>query len=381
MASVVLNNSQFPVANANLLVCDGISVGAGGLQLPDSGLVANGTVVAQEVTAAWVVSDTSRLQNTLVTNGGGTARIMGNAIGTQVVENAYYSNAQQTNYQCPTWNATYNYTGVHNYVLVVYGTNTAAVGAYPNNIFYALDSAPTPPVVGVPPTLTPAPYPAGGGVPSAGWLLAKDSVAQGGASVVGGTGGAPLLYTILSGYSPAQSQWFGGGGASIGISAPRGLTLVEGGDASLDGALLDLAGVVKADGISLHNTDQNLSPASSYGAVFAAGDTAFTIGRNYTWTATAPGATTYQWVGAAGTAGQITLSGGAGTSAFDVASIMMVTRKYVPLAAHAIGNLCVDTKSNTAMVISSRASADQSLVVADVGQIEWIAFNPNWASV
>ena len=382
MASVVLNNSQFPVTNANILVCDGILSGGDGLQLPDGGLTANGTIIGQEVQARWVVSDGARLNSTLGTNGGGAFRVMSGGVGTTTTDNVYYTNAEQTNYEAPAWNATYNYAGVHNYVLVVYGTNTAAVGDYPNNIFYALDTAPTPPVVGVPPTLTPAPYPAGGGVPSAGWLLAKDSVASGGASVVADNGFAPLHDCILSGYEPALYRFFGGGGESIGLSVPRGVSIQESSIVAStntnNGALLDVAGVAKADGFYIHNTDQALSPASSANALFIpASPNGFVLGNNYTWTAPVAPATAWHWVGAAGTAGSMTLSGPATSMAFDPNCMVMLTPVFV--GASACGSIGLSNKATTSITIDSRDAAG-AVEAGDVRSIEWIVFNPNWTT-
>ena len=384
MASVVLDNSQFSSApNQNVLVADGLKLGGAGLTLA-GGITSGGAINAQEVNAYWNPTNPNILQNTLNTNGGGTDRVMGNAVGSTTTDNAYYTNAQQVNYQCPTWNATYNYAGVHNAVLIVYGTNTSAAGVYPNNIFFADDAAPTPPVVCVPPTPTPAPYPVSPAV-NPGWVLAKDAAFFGGAAVVNGTGFMELLETRINGTSPAVTTFFGGGGQSIGAAVPRGVTIQEADISTItgnNGALLDVAGLARCDGLFIHDTDQNLSPASSANANFSGAPNAFQFGNNYVWSPTGPGATTYHWdVNVTpGVAGQITLSGGAAQTAFDPQCIMMVTRKFVTGATTAIGNICVDSKTATTIVISSRASADQSLVAADVGQIEWICFNPNWTT-
>jgi hypothetical protein len=382
--NLVLDNGNFPSVNANVLVAAGARLGS--LGLATSGTVTagglsltGGTVEANNVEALFNVADGARLQNTLQTNGGGTFRVMGNGVGSQTQDNAYYTNAQQVNYQAPAWNATYDYGPPHNNVLIVYGTNTAAVGDYPNNIFYSTGA----PVVGVPPTLTPAPYPAGGGVPSVGWALAKDGgLLYGGATVVGGTGNLQISETICQGGYPGLIRFFGGGGESVGGAVPRGMDLTEAGISATannnNGALLDLAGVMKADGVYIHNGDSALSPASSANALFIPPSAnGFVLGNNYTWTAPTPPATAWHWVGAAGTAGSMTLSGPATSMAFDVNCMVMLTP--VTVGATAAGSIGLSNKASTSITIDSRDAAG-AVLAGDVRSIEWIVFNPNWTT-
>jgi hypothetical protein len=280
-------------------------------------------------------------------------------------------------YTAPDWSPTINYNA-YNFLLIKYGVNTAPANSYPNNIFFASNASPTPPVVGVPPTSTPAPYPA---LPTVnpGWLLASVANFVVGSSVVDENGAMAIRATFIQANAPATTTFFGGGGETVGLSIPRGVTIQEADITTLsgnNGALLDVAGVMKADGVYIHNTDQALAPASSANSNVAN----FTLGTNYTWTAPVAPATAWTWAGAAGTAGSTTLTGPANSMPFDPQCMMMITRKFIAGATHAIGNLCVDSKGATSVVISSRASTDQSLVAADVGAFEWICFNPNWTS-
>ena len=296
--------------------------------------------------------------------------------GGRLVYESYVNNNGLWTYQAAQWSPTLNYNNLAGYI-IVYGTNTAPVGSYPNNLFEPYN-APGPSVVGTPPTSTAAPYPVLGPTPNPGWILCSTANFIGGAAVLTAGGSIQIEQTVIGAGRPGTKFWFGGGGETLGTNVPRGVTLAEADITTIsgnNGALLDVAGVCRADGIYIHNTDQALSPASS-----ANSGVNFTIGQNYTWTAPVAPATAYSWVGAAGTAGSTTLSGPAASMAFDPNCVMMVTRKFVAGAAHAIGNLCIDSKTATTMVISSRASADQTLVATDVGRFEWICFNPNWTS-
>jgi hypothetical protein len=165
------------------------------------------------------------------------------------------------------------------------------------------------------------------------------------------------------------------------LGVPRGVSIEEASivaDVSTNnGCLLDVAGVAKADGFYIHNTDQALSPASSANALFAPGDVAFTLGRNYVWTAPVAPATAWRWVGAAGTAGSMTLSGPANSMAFDVNCMMMLTPVFG--GATAAGSVGLSNKASTTVTIDSRDAAG-AVLAGDVRAIEWIVFNPNWTS-
>ena len=342
----------------------------------------------------------------LNTNTGGAQRFMASPIGTSWdCDNTYEagSSYHTTDFAAPNWSALTDYSGAstsgnNNYALVVYGVNTAPAGVYPNNIFYSVDGVPAPgskALVGVPPTATPAPYPyPAGPTPAAGWVLAatsdKSGVGGGGAAVVGGGGVAAMEHWIVGGFEPATLQWFGGGGAGIGASNPLGATLTQSDISTAkgnNGALLDVAGVVKVDGLALHTTDQALAPASSAGAAFSAAPAFFQIGHNYVWAQTGPGATTYHWdvdvVGGGApaiVAGQTVITGGA-NAAFDPACLVFLQTEIEPaFAAHPKGILSVQSKSATAIIIQSLNAATGALEPLDISAFQWLVVNPNWTT-
>jgi len=319
----------------------------------------------------------------LTTNAGsGQVQLFDPAGGRYVVQ-SYVNNQGVTNYVAPQWNPLLNYNNLQGYI-VVYGVNTSPPGVYANNLFESYVIPPASTVVGTPPTSTAAPYPVGGPTPNSGWILCRDAAFFGGAAVLDNNGSIVCEQTIIGAGRPGTKNFFGGGGASLSGSSPRGVTIAESDITTAsgnNGALLDVAGTLQADGIYLHNTDQSLSPASSANAAFDAGTT-FNIGTNYTWSPTGPGASTYHWDAGvpAGVPGQTTLTGPALSMAFDPQCIMMVQRKYTA-GTYAAGNLCVDSKTATTITISSRDPANSNLLItADLSPFEWICFNPNWAT-
>jgi hypothetical protein len=330
-------------------------------------------------TSAINVDNASSLAGVQLTTNAGSGQVqLTDPAGGRLVSQSYVNNNAITSYIAPAWNPLLNYNNLQGYI-VVYGTNTAPAGSYPNNLFEAYLGVPgSSTVVGTPPTSTAAPYPALGPTPNSGWILCSTANFIGGAAVLAANGQIDVTQTVIGAGRPATTYFFGGGGESIGTDVPRGMTLSEADITTIsgnNGALLDVAGVAKADGFYVHDTNQSLSPAAS-----ANGGVNFTLGQNYTWTAPVAPATAWTWVGSAGTGGSTTITGPAQSMAFDPNCMMMVTRLFVTAAAHAIGILCVDSKTATSMVISSRAPADQSLVALDVGRFEWICFNPNWTS-
>ena len=381
MASVVLDNSQFsPVPQQNVLVADGLKLGGGGFST--TGAVTTGSILASpSVNVVNNLTNTTILRSTIFANSSGVGTQQLNAIGSTTTYDYFTNNAELVYFTAPQWSPTLDYRGANNNELVVYGVNTAPAGDYPNNIFFADDAAPSPPPVGTPPTNTPAPYPVLGPAVNPGWTLAATAAFFKGASVVDENGVMEVRVTAVQGNAPAITNYFGGGGESTGISVPRGVTIQEADTTTLqgnNGALLDVAGTCKADGFSIHNTDQNLSPASSANALFIpASPNGFVLGQNYVWTAPVAPATQWKWVGSAGLAGQTTINGPAQSMAFDINSIVLLTPVYT--GATACGSLTLSGKSATEIIVDSRDPAG-ALVAGDVRSFQWIVFNPNWAS-
>jgi len=311
----------------------------------------------------------------LFTNSGGSGINTVDAIGSVLTQDVYTRNSPGWYFQVPAWRPTLNYAGANNVMLVSYGANTAAVGAYPNNFWFADDAAPSPPPVGVPPTSSAV----GANPPVAnpGWVLAATANFFGGAAVVNANGQLITEQTLITGTQPGTKVFFGGGGASIGASVPRGVSILEADISTIlgnNGAQLLCAGVVQSDGQAYFATDQNNSPASSYNATFSAAPNAFEIGHNYTWAQTGPGATTYHWDVdvAPGVPGESTITG----NAFDTNS-MVFLQGYIAAGATAVGNLRVNAKSTTAITVQS-INALGALEVADVQRFDWFCLNPRW---
>ena len=312
-----------------------------------------------------------------VNNGGSLVELV-DAVGGSLTIDSYTRNTPGWYYTAGTWSPTINYAGANNVMLIVYGTNTAPAGVYPNNLFFADDASPSPPVVGVPPTATPAPYPyPAGPTPAPGWVLAATANFFGGGAVLNANGTLITEQTIITGTQPGTKLFFGGGGASVGASVPRGVSVIEADISTItgnNGAQLLCSGIVQSDGQAYFATDQLNSPASSYNAAFSAAPNQFAIGHNYTWAQTGPGATTYHWDVdvAPGVPGTSTITG----NAFDTNS-MVFLQGYIAAGATAVGNLRVLNKSTTAITVQS-INALGALEVADTQRFDWVCLNPRW---
>jgi hypothetical protein len=406
MASVVLDNSQFPVSQQNVLVADGLKLGGAGFST--TGAISTGN--------ATITSEVTILQGSLSGNGvavksiqldANPASLNGvldervSADGTNWNSRTFFQGGdyQQLNCQVPPWSPTVNYNQAFgmNDNLVVYGANTNPAGLYPNNIFY-VSGGDGIAVVGVPPTLTPAPYPANGGTPSAptggpvpttGWVLCNSALNEGRfgggpPSVVDGNGNCPISVAYVGSFLPANISFFGGGGASVGANDLRGVTVSQAPATtaqSLNGATINVAGVVNVDGIGFQRTDQSISPASSYFAFNNATPQAriqFELGNNYTWTQQVAPGTLWGWASAVGTAGTSTITGGA-NAAFDPDCLVFLQTELEPvLGAHPKGVLSVQAKSNTAIVIHSINPATNAIEPTDVSFFQWMVMNPRW---
>ena len=311
--------------------------------------------------------------------------------GTQWTQATVSSGSEYLEYffNAPAWIPTVDYSGQNNYALIVYGTNTNTGDLYPNNIFFSVGT----PAVGVPPTSTPAPYPAttggvtptGGPTPNAGWVLAATYVLGSGlgSAVVTGSGGSGAFQqTIFGGFEPLAFQWGGGGRDSIGTDTPLGMTLTCAGlvgAGSLNGAKLQVAGTVRADAFSFATTDQSLCPASSYNAKNPAGGAVvFQIGQSYTWTAPVAPATTWAWVAAVGTPGTTTINGGTNASFSPDSLVFLQSEVELSLGA-AKGILSVQSKTNTSVVIHS-LNTSNALETGDTSFFQWMVMNPNWGN-
>jgi len=310
-----------------------------------------------------------------VNNGGSLVQLV-DAVGGSLTIDSYTRNTPGWYYTAGTWSPTINYAGANNVMLVVYGVNTAAVGAYPNNLWFADDAAPTPPVVGTPPTSSAVPYPPAP-VPNAGWVLAATANFFGGAAVVNASGELITEQTLITGTQPGTKVFFGGGGASVGASVPRGVSILEADISTItgnNGAQLLCSGVVQSDGQAYFATDQVNSPASSYNATFSGAPNQFEIGHNYVWAQTGPGATTYHWDVDITPAvpGESTIGG----NAFDTNS-MIFLQGYIAAGATAVGNLRVLAKTNNSITVQS-INALGALEVADVQRFDWVCLNPRW---
>ena len=359
-----------------------------------SGATAVGSLVVAQQTP---FTQNHQQYASLNTNVGGALRYMASPIGsTWDCDNTYEAGSSYhiKDFSAPNWSATTDYSGTsssgnNNYALVVYGVNTAPAGVYPNNIFYSVDGVPAPgskATVGVPPTATPAPYPyPAGPVASAGWALAatsdKTGVGGAGAAVVGAGGVAAMEHWVVGGFEPATVQWFGGGGASLGASNPLGATLSQSDISTAkgnNGALLDVAGVVLAEGFSLHTTDQALAPASSFGATFSGAPNAFQIGHNYVWSPIGPGSTQYHWDVdvVAPVAGTCLINGGT-NSAFDPTSLIFLQTELEPALGASKGILTVSAKTATSVLIIAKTPANAT-DATDTSIFQWMVVNPNW---
>jgi len=406
MASVVLDNSQFPVSQQNVLVADGLKLGGAGFST--TGAISTGN--------ATITSEVTILQGSLSTNGvavksiqldANPASLNGvldervSADGTNWNSRTFFQGGdyQQLNCQVAQWSPTVNYntaSGMSD-ILVVYGANTNPAGLYPNNIFY-VSGGDGVAVVGVPPTLTPAPYPANGGtplaptggpVPTTGWVLCNSALNEGrfggGApSVVDANGNCPVMTTYVGSYSPATMNFFGGGGASIGTADLRGVSLSQAPATtaqSLNGSTISVAGVVNLDGLGFQRTDQSISPASSYFSYNSANPQVriqFQLGNNYTWAVSTVAGNPYGWTVAAGTPGTSTITGGA-NAAFDPDCLVFLQTELEPvLGAHPKGVLSVQAKSTTAIVIQSINPATNAIEPTDVSYFQWMVMNPRW---
>jgi hypothetical protein len=407
--NLVLDNGNFPPLNANVLVAAGLRVGSlgvasgGDITAAGSITAGSGALTASELLARQTAKDANAVvakSIDLQANPGslnGVLDVRTSSDGTAWTDRTYF---QGTDYraveaQIAQWSPLVNYDGVRN-ILVLYGTNTNPVGVYPNNVFY-VSGGDGVPVLGVPPTQTPAPYPVTGGTlqnvtggptPTAGWVLANSNNTEqrfggGPPAVVTGAGTAQIVYYDIGSYTPCQAVFFGGGGASIGAADNRGITLQQSASTtlqSLQGATLTVAGVVNMDGLAFQRTDQSVSPASSFFAYNNATPQArqnFVLGNNYTWTKQADPGTLYGWLEAAGTAGQSIITGGT-NAAFDPDCMVFVSTQVALGAAKGI--LSVQAKTATSITIASR-DATNALVAGDNSFFEWICFNPRWDTV
>jgi hypothetical protein len=293
----------------------------------------------------------------------------------------------ETFFNAPVWVSTIDY-GIYNGTLVVYGTNTNVAGLYPNNIFFASGT----PAVGVPPTLTPAPYPTttggvtptGGPTPSSGWVLAATYTSGRGSAVLNENGGAGQSGVVQSmkvgGGEPLRFDWGGGGADSVNAANPLGMSLSTAGlvgAQAQNGALLQVSGQMRADGFSFAITDQSLCPSSSYFATSNAAVPAlisFTLGQNYTWTAPISPGTKWGWAQTAGSGGITTITGGA----FDPFALVFVQRETVA-GNPAIGVLEVAAKTVNSITVRS-IDALNAVATTDVGNFQWVVFNADWSS-
>jgi hypothetical protein len=308
-------------------------------------------------------------------DGSNQSQLTMTAPGGQQIIKRYTDAVELTYSQSPTWSPTVNYTQFPG-LMVLYGTNSAPAGSYPNNVYFP--SGPTPAAVGVPPSNVST----GGGAANPGWILS--ATWGGGASSVDQVGYLPLQAFVYPGNNPAYVDFFGGGRPSIGTDVPIGVTIEESDTSTTNGnngAQLTVAGQVRADAFSYLPTNQSLGPASSVpsanGSYFAitSDGLPFSLGKNYAWVLNpAPSANgTYWWNVTAGTGGTSVVTAPACSP-----GAMIFLQRELDLGT-ATGTLAVSAKSTTSFTVTSRDSAN-AVVATDVAFYNFQIMNPDWST-
>jgi hypothetical protein len=310
----------------------------------------------------------------LANNSGQSQSIM-TVPGGQEVRTEYGDSAHLKYLVSQVWSPTVDYTQFPA-LMVIYGTNSAPAGSYPNNIYFP--SGPAVAVVGVPPSNVST----GGGAANPGWILA--STWGGGAPQINSSGFTFLERFVYGGNAPAYLELFGGGRPSVGSDTPTGLTLEQSDTSTAagnNGAQLIVSGQVKADAFSYLPTDQSLGPASSVpnGTGSYSGITSdslpFSLGKNYSWVVNpAPSANGgYWWNAVAGTGGTSVV-----TCPACSPGAMIFCQRELDLGT-AAGTLAVSAKTTTSFTLTSRDSAN-AVVAADTAFYNFQIMNPDWST-
>ena len=411
MASVVLDNSQFPSVPNNTLVCDAIKIGGGGIVGNVGDLVVNSLDVKGGVITVETQGEINPLPSgitQLITepNGFKCGLSVSDAYaGTTLLDSASIVGQPPRGVQfateiyIPVWSATTNWqntfasaaTGGGNagFYLVQYGTNTAPPGGVRTDVWMLPATGGLGVVNGVPP---------GTGLPANGWLQLSALVAANptvkypniqqvlyglGAAVIGTT----LTGSPQAGNQPGQPADSGLQMDFLGgrtIFQRGGMSLRQAGPNSANGAELLLDGSHYFYGLNYLTGEEDAEgPASSapqfssvapFTPVYPTSDgLPFSLGKNYTWQETAPGSGAYNFLVAVGTGGSSVLT----LPAIDPSSLVFLQRELD--LGTAVGNLVVSAKSNTAFTVSSRDAAN-AVVATDTAFFVWQIINPHWES-